>query len=761
MMSPPPPAQVDGDDDTYNMSSTTPLRPSPPPPSPNTEETEGAHASPAPHPQPDPLIPGGTALIPGTTPSLTLARSLPLPPDALTTISPMDLFVSQVSTFSSEARVDAMRRLSVVAAAMGPDATLSTLLPYLATNVAMNDDEEDEVLLLLADQLGNLVPGLIPGDRALPVLPLLERIASVEETVVRDRAVESICKIVPVLGAAVGGGGGGAAGGAGEEDGMSAEAKGGNADGGGADDDDQTPTTAEGPGGAAPSLLLAMAKRLSGADWFTARVSAAGILPAVYRFFSTADGATAANAEEVRRELRTLYKDLSTDDTPMVRRSAAKNLGSFVEAVANLPRTAASLSAASGGGSIEAMVTQPAVRKIVLEELVPVYQNLGSDEQDSVRLLAVAASGSVGYALGCDAELTSELVWPVVRGGCQDLSWRVRHNLSKEFATVAGSLGFTSSEYGAKQTEIFRSFSGLLQDQEAEVRAVAVESIARMAQLGGPDLFQAHITPALPTLAEDPVMEVRSKLAQAIMDCCDEATCAILTDRVVLQDFKPLLEGFLNDEFAEVQLRVLTKLARVSHLLARMDTVVGSILAMAKAINWRVRDAVSRLLPHLAEARGIAFFEEHLMELWLKLLLDQVAEVRFGCISGMSKLLSVAGPAWMQREILPHYLRIYEESSSYLTRITIIRSFAELVKDGGGAAYGHALLEDVLSLMLKGLRDKVANVRMVAAQGLATVASGDEAIWSARVQPELMARVTEDDDEDCKFYAQVALDARA
>ena len=385
------------------------------------EETEGAHASPAPHPQPDPLIPGGTALIPGTTPSLTLARSLPLPPDALTTISPMDLFVSQVSTFSSEARVDAMRRLSVVAAAMGPDATLSTLLPYLATNVAMNDDEEDEVLLLLADQLGNLVPGLIPGDRALPVLPLLERIASVEETVVRDRAVEGICKIVPVLCGAVSG-----AGGADEEDEMSAEADGGNADGGGADGDDQTPTTTEGPGGAAPSLLLAMAKRLSGADWFTARVSAAGILPVVYRFFSAAsssDGATAANAEEVRRELRTLYKDLSTDDTPMVRRSAAKNLGSFVEAVANLPRTATSLSTTSGVGGIEAMVTQPTIRKIVLEELVPIYRNLGSDEQDSVRLLAVAASGSVGYALGCDAELTSELVWPVVRGGCQDLSW--------------------------------------------------------------------------------------------------------------------------------------------------------------------------------------------------------------------------------------------------------------------------------------------------------------------------------------------------
>lgn len=512
--------------------------------------------------------------------------------------------------------------------------------------------------------------------------------------------------------------------------------------------------------GAAPALLLAMAKRLAGADWFTAKVSAAGILPTIYRFFNDCDAAATTeggtSSEEARRELRTLYKDLAEDDTPMVRRSAGKNLARFVEAVANLAKPASELA-----GRPDLIDLKDDIRAIVLDEMVPIYQALGTDEQDSVRLLAVAASGSVGCALGMDPELTGELVLPVVRGGCTDLSWRVRHNLSKEFATVTGSLGFASapSTHSAKQSDVFRHFAGLLQDQEAEVRAAAVECISRMASLGGPELFQAHIAPVLPNLADDPVMEVRSKLAQAVMDCCDEEVMTVLTDRVVLQEFKPLLEGFLNDEFAEVQLRVLTKLARVSHLLARMDAVVGSILAMAKAPNWRVRDAVGRLLPHLAEARGVSFFEDHLLEPWLKLLLDQVADVRSACVIGMPKLLSVAGPAWVQREILPHYARIYDENTSYLTRITILRCYAELAKDGGAA--GHPLLEDVVTMMLRGLDDSVANVRMVAAKGLATVAAGEEAIWSAKVRPALTARVTEDEDEDCKFFAQVALDACA
>lgn len=363
------------------------------------DETDGVHASPAPHPGSDPLVPGGTALIPGTAPSMALARSLPIPTDALPTVSAYDLFVCQMSSDSSEARIDAMRRLSVVAAAMGTDDCLSTLFPYLASNVAMNEEEEDEVLLLLADQLGNLVPGLIPGSRALPALPLLERIASAEETVVRDKAVESINKVVPCLAAAASAGG------------SDQALEGGDADSGGDAVESAAP-----PAGGAPALLLAMAKRLAGADWFTAKISAAGILPAVYRFFHTSGS---PGSSEACREIRSLYKKLSDDETPMVRRSSGKHLGKFVEAVAHLPKTAAELSE----GRPDLLGLDPQIRRVVLDEIVPMYQGLGTDEQDSVRLLAVAASGSVGCALGIEPELTSDLVYPVVRGGCQDLSW--------------------------------------------------------------------------------------------------------------------------------------------------------------------------------------------------------------------------------------------------------------------------------------------------------------------------------------------------
>lgn len=683
-----------------------------------------------------------------STPSLSLARALNCSTENLRSMPTIELLITQLQCESSEARVDAMRRLNTVAEAIGTEYTLQHLLPFLASNIAMDDDEEDEILLTLADQLGRLVPRLIPGYRALPILPILERLAAVEETVVRGKAVESIQKIVPMLltpSTSV-------------RTGSKEEKK----------DLEGINTAAS----AAPALLLAMAKRLSGADWFTAKVSAAGILPVIYEFYSNnkvnaAKGANASNEmnspEEAKRELRLLYKELSEDDTPMVKRSAAKNLGKFIESVAFINSSKKVLSASE------------ATKNIIIRDLIPVFQNLANDEQDSVRLLAVVVAHSIGKSLHKDAQINAELVWPIVRNACSDVSWRVRHNLAKEFASVASSMGFTPPNGDPKRLdELFQCLSSLLQDTEAEVRAAAVTNIARMTKMGGATLFNTHIAPTLPALGDDPVMEVRSNLAQTLMDCCDaETRASILSDKIILTTIKPHIESFLNDEFAEVQLHILTKLSRISDLLNKMDVVVSSILQMSKDKNWRVREAVGRLLPHLAESMGISFFEEHLLQPWLKLLLDRVADVRSACVNGMPKLLSVGGAAWIQSDLLPQFTALYDDSPSYLTRITIIRCYSELCvppngndSSGNGEIKGPSqdlhplLLESIVTFMLKGLNDRVANVRMVSARGLQGIMEQcEKEVKKGRIEPALSERMKGDEDEDCKYFVQLALDA--
>jgi len=299
---------------------------------------------------------------------------------------------------------------------------------------------------------------------------------------------------------------------------------------------------------------------------------------------------------------------------------------------------------------------------------------------------------------------------------------------------------------------------------EAEVRAAAVKDFATMVHWGGSDLFVDHLMPLLPALADDVVMEVRSKCALAIMESSEGGT---LEDTLIVQSFGPLIESFLQDEFQEVQLQVLGNLHKLSHLLHGMNGVVSSILNMSKANNWRVRRGVAHLLPHLAEARGLDFFANVLMEpAWLVLLLDPVASVRVACVQGMSVLVKVAGQEWMTQQILPQHVRIYGQTDvgSYLIRITILQAHAETAKavqEHPGS--GGSLWMDTVSQILKGMDDKVANVRMVAAQGLAKVVTADEpdqrAIIESQIIPALEEKLADETDMDAKTACTEALEA--
>lgn len=61
----------------------------------------------------------------------------------------------------------------------------------------------------------------------------------------------------------------------------------------------------------------------------------------------------------------------------------------------------------------------------VKSEIVPLFTSLASDEQDSVRLLAVEACVSIAQLLSQDDLET--LVMPTLRQAAEDKSWRVRY----------------------------------------------------------------------------------------------------------------------------------------------------------------------------------------------------------------------------------------------------------------------------------------------------------------------------------------------
>jgi serine/threonine-protein phosphatase 2A regulatory subunit A len=147
------------------------------------------------------------------------------------TIYPVAVLVDELKHDDVVLRLNAIRRLSTIALALGPERTRNELIPFLEESV----DDEDEVLLALAEELATISEYIGGNHHAYLILTALETLAATEETVVREKAVQSAGKIAQKL-----------------------------------------------PQKHIEEFYIPMIRRLSSGDWFTSRTSACGLFPGAY-----------------------------------------------------------------------------------------------------------------------------------------------------------------------------------------------------------------------------------------------------------------------------------------------------------------------------------------------------------------------------------------------------------------------------------------------------------------------------------------------
>jgi serine/threonine-protein phosphatase 2A regulatory subunit A len=244
----------------------------------------------------------------------------------------------------------------------------------------------DEVLVAIAYNLGRCVEFIGPMSELPCLLKPLEWMCNIEETTVRDEAVASLNLIGKSM----------------ESEQIKAEFL---------------------------PIVLSLAKHM---EWFTPRVSACGLFALAMQKLS---GDVAAS-----KELREGFKQLGTDETPMVRRAAALQLSDFAKALG------------------DALTT---------EDLLPLYQTLLSDEQDSVRVNALKSTPAVCKLIG---SLRKEVLKDNFKKCVGDKSWRVRVACAESIAEVGeGCEG--DAEALAELKDIYCM---LQRDHEAEVRSTHV-----------------------------------------------------------------------------------------------------------------------------------------------------------------------------------------------------------------------------------------------------------------------------------------------
>ena len=208
------------------------------------------------------------------------------------------------------------------------------------------------MLTALSEELGGFVEYVGGPEYGHVLLSPLENLAAIEEPLVREKAVESLNKICEELSQSQ-----------------------------------------------IQEAFIPLVARLSKADWFTSKISAASLYSVPYRKASTQN----------QESLRSQFAHLVHDETPMVRRQAGTALAKFVK---EMPSST------------------------VIDDMIPLFQHLASDDQDSVRLLTVDVLIAIAEVIPKEQQPSHGVLLTALRSLFEDKSWRVRYMVADRFEKV-------------------------------------------------------------------------------------------------------------------------------------------------------------------------------------------------------------------------------------------------------------------------------------------------------------------------------------
>ncbi|KAF2092091.1 protein phosphatase PP2A regulatory subunit A [Saccharata proteae CBS 121410] len=578
-------------------------------------------------------------------------------------------------------RLNAIRRLSTIALALGADRTRDELIPFLDESV----EDEDEVLTALSEELGSFVEYVGGPEWGHVLISPLENLAGIEEPLVREKAVESLNKVCQEL----------------------------------------SPQQVE-------DYFVPLTIRLSTADWFTSKISATGLYVGPYSRASS----------EAQESLRTHFGKLVHDETPMVRRQAANNLAKFVKA-GMTPQT-------------------------VIEEMIPLFQRLTNDDQDSVRLLTVDILIAIAEVVPKDEQTSHGVLLAALRHLFEDKSWRVRYMVADRFEKIANAV-----EEELITRELVPAFVKLIKDTEAEVRSAIAGQIPGFCKLLPKETLLQEVMPSIEELVSDSSQHVRASLGTQI-----SGLAPILGKEETINHLLPMFLQMLKDEFPDVRLNIISKLEQVNDVIGielLSQSLLPAIVQLAEDKQWRVRLAIIEYVPLLASQLGVKFFDEKLSSLCMSWLGDTVFSIREASTQNLKKLTEVFGVEWANEAIVPKVTAMAQHPN-YLYRMTTCFAISTLAP-----ALSLGVIEgSILSMMEKLVDDRIPNIRFNVAKSYQVLIevlkklpengtlselekSGAPATGSARgtelIEKQILPnleKLQQDEDVDVRYFATTA-----
>ncbi|KAL8994797.1 MAG: hypothetical protein Q9169_005333 [Polycauliona sp. 2 TL-2023] len=477
--------------------------------------------------------------------------------------------------------------------------------------------------------------------------------------------------------------------------------------------------------------FIPLTVRLSKADWFTSKISATGLYNVPY------SKAMPSSQEGLRQQ----FGQLVHDETPMVRRQAANNLAKFVK---EMPPS------------------------VVIDEMIPLFQHLASDDQDSVRLLTVEILIAIAEVVPKEQQTSHGTLLTALRTLFEDKSWRVRYMVADRFEKIAKAV-----DEETLNRDLVPAFVKLLKDTEAEVRTAIAGQIPGLCTLLDRQTLLDHIMTSVEDLVSDSSQHVRAALGTQI-----SGLAPILGKDETIAHLLPMFLQMLKDDFPDVRLHIISKLELVNDVIGielLSQSLLPAIVQLAEDKQWRVRLAIIEYIPLLASQLGVNFFDEKLSTLCMSWLGDTVFSIREAATQNLKKLTEVFGVDWASEAIIPKVMAMGQHPN-YLYRMTTCFAISTLAP----AINVEVIEKSILPMMDRLMSDDIPNIRFNVAKSYAilidvlkrlpedtTILSLEKAQQPGKPSPrgqELIQRsilpnlekLQQDDDVDVRYFATTA-----
>lgn len=518
-----------------------------------------------------------------------------------------------------------MHRLSTIALALGHERTRTELVPFLEE---VSQEDEDEVLTVLAEQLGTFVPYIGGAEHVHILISTLEGLAAMEEPLVRDKAVESLNKL----------------------------------------GETQSPELIE-------QYFLSLVKRLSSTEWFSSRVSATGL----YQM------CIAKAPPAFQEDLLSQYKVLCQDEAPMVRRAAATNLPKVIAAIPDVKFEGSLYSMFQS----QVIDDQDSVRLLSVDVIIAIADALKAQQitkyntelvtlaaalftDKSWRVRYMAANRFEKLAVSLDSAEARAKFAPAFVNLMKDSEAEVRTAIAKQIPGVSALL---SKEVILQ--EVIPNVELLSQDSSQYVRAALASEISRLAPLLGKDKTIEALLPSFLLMLKDEFPDVRLNIISKLHVVNDVIGIELLSKSLL-----PAISELAKDKQWRVRLAIIDYIPLLADQLgvAFFDRELGPLCMTWLWDNvYSIREAATLNLRKLTKVFGIEWAKEEIIPHIIVVGANTNYLYRLTALFAVTALIPVVDHDTMVESMMPFLGNLMTDPISNI-RFNVAKSYKVLVQ---------------------------------------------------------------------------------